>query len=61
MTQVDLGLTNVNGFDSADSAISVNDANQKLGASQPTPLKKNLVPRFDNKTRVIPSIMTRFT
>jgi hypothetical protein len=24
------------------------------------PLKKNLVPRFDNKTRAIPSIMTRF-
>jgi hypothetical protein len=26
MTQVDLGLTNVSRFDSADSAISVNDA-----------------------------------
>jgi hypothetical protein len=34
MTQVDLGLTNVSGFDSADSAISVNDANKKPGASQ---------------------------
>jgi hypothetical protein len=27
MTQVDHGLTNVSRFDSADSAISVNDAN----------------------------------
>jgi hypothetical protein len=27
MTQVDLGLTNVRRFDSADSAISVNDTN----------------------------------
>jgi hypothetical protein len=27
MTQVDLGLTNVSQFDSADSAISINDAN----------------------------------
>jgi hypothetical protein len=27
MTQVDLGLTNVGRFDSADSAISANDAN----------------------------------
>jgi hypothetical protein len=27
MTQVDLGLTNVGRFDSADLAISVNDAN----------------------------------
>jgi hypothetical protein len=35
MTQVDLGLTNVSGFDSADSAISVNEANKKPGASQP--------------------------
>jgi hypothetical protein len=47
MTQVDLGLTNVSSFDSADPVISVNDANQKPGASHPTPLKKNLVPRFD--------------
>jgi hypothetical protein len=47
MTQVDLGLTSVGRFDSADSVISVNDANEKLGASQPTPLKKNLVPRFE--------------
>jgi hypothetical protein len=34
MTQVDLGLTNVGGFDSADPVISVNDGNQKPGASQ---------------------------
>jgi hypothetical protein len=34
MTQVDLGLTNVSGFDSADSVISVNDTNSKPGASQ---------------------------
>jgi hypothetical protein len=27
MTQVDLGLTNVSRFDSADSVISINDAN----------------------------------
>jgi hypothetical protein len=27
MTQVDLGLTNVGRFDSADSSISANDAN----------------------------------
>jgi hypothetical protein len=33
MTQVDLGLTNVSRFDSADSAISANDAHLKPGAS----------------------------
>jgi hypothetical protein len=37
MTQVGLGLTSVSRFDSADSAISGNNANQKHGASQPTP------------------------
>jgi hypothetical protein len=47
MTQVDLGLTSVGRFDSADPVISVNDVNYNLGASQPTPLKKNLVPRFE--------------
>jgi hypothetical protein len=47
MTQVDLGLTSVDRFDSADLVISVNDVNYKPGASQPTPLKKNLVPRFE--------------
>jgi hypothetical protein len=35
MTQVDLGLTNVSRFDSADLVISVNDANEKHGASHP--------------------------
>jgi hypothetical protein len=33
MTQVDLGLTSVGRFDSTDPVISVNDANQKPGAS----------------------------
>jgi hypothetical protein len=47
MTQVDLGLTAVGWFDSADSIISINNTNKKPGASQPTPLKKNLVPRFE--------------
>jgi hypothetical protein len=47
MTQVDLGLTSASRFDSADLVISVNDVNQKPGASQPTSLKKNLVPRFE--------------
>jgi hypothetical protein len=47
MTQVDLRLTAVGRLDSADSAISANDANKKPGASQPTPFKKNLVPRFE--------------
>jgi hypothetical protein len=40
MTQVDLGLTSVSRFDSADSAISGNNANKKPGASQPTPLRR---------------------
>jgi hypothetical protein len=31
MTQFDLGLTSVGRFDSADSVISVNDANENLG------------------------------
>jgi hypothetical protein len=47
MTQVDLGWTSVSRFDSADLVISGNNGNQKPGASQPTPLKKNLVLRFD--------------
>jgi hypothetical protein len=47
MTQVDLGLTSVGLFDMADSVISYKCANKKPGASQPTPLKKNLVPRFE--------------
>jgi hypothetical protein len=40
MTQIDLGLTNVSRFDSADSVISVNDANQKPGASHCFQTKK---------------------
>jgi hypothetical protein len=40
MTLVDLGLTSAGRFDSADSAISGNDVNQKPGASQPTPLNR---------------------
>jgi hypothetical protein len=47
MTQVDLGLTSVSRFDLAESVISDNNANKKPGASQPTPLKNNLVPIFD--------------
>jgi hypothetical protein len=31
MTQFDLGLTSVGRFDSADSVISINDANENLG------------------------------
>jgi hypothetical protein len=41
MTQVDLGLTRVGRFDSADPVISVNAVNQKPGASQPTPLTES--------------------
>jgi hypothetical protein len=37
MTQVDLGLTSVGRFDSADSVISVTDVNQKPGASHLCP------------------------
>jgi hypothetical protein len=33
MTQVDLGLTSVGRFDSADSVISVNDANKTWGVT----------------------------
>jgi hypothetical protein len=40
MTQVDLGLTAVGRFDSADSIISINNTNKKPGASQPTPLRR---------------------
>jgi hypothetical protein len=37
MTQVDLGLTSVGRFDSADSVISVTDVNQKPRASHLCP------------------------
>jgi hypothetical protein len=43
MTQVDQGLTKINGFDWATSA------NKKPGTSQPTPVRRNLIPRFDYK------------
>jgi hypothetical protein len=51
-TQVDHGLTNASRFDSADSVVSVNDTNYKPGASQPTPLKNYLVPRFESTNEV---------
>jgi hypothetical protein len=48
MTQVDLGLTSVGRFDSAETVISVNDVNQKPGASQfhvePLPLPRYTFP-----------------
>jgi hypothetical protein len=47
--QVDRRLTKVN---SVDRIIRVNYPGRKPGASQPTPLKQNLVPRFDNKIGV---------
>jgi hypothetical protein len=61
MAQVDLGLTSVSRFDSADSVLSSKDANPKTWGVTAYPLNKNLVPRFDNKIRAIPSIMTRVT
>jgi hypothetical protein len=41
MTQVDHVLTNVSGFDSADSVISTNTANLKPGHHSLPPLKKS--------------------
>jgi hypothetical protein len=42
MTQVDLGLTSVGRFDSADSVISVNDVNKKnLGRHSLPPLTES--------------------
>jgi hypothetical protein len=49
MTQVDLGLTNVSRFDSADSVVSVSDANEKPGASQPTPPPLRRISSRDSK------------
>jgi hypothetical protein len=46
MAQVDHCLTKVN---TVDRIIRVNKPGRKPRASQPTPLKKHLVPRFDNK------------
>jgi hypothetical protein len=43
MTQVDHDLTLVNKFDWQLRLI------KNLGTSQPTPLKRNLVPRFDSR------------
>jgi hypothetical protein len=37
MTQVDLGLTSVSRFDSANSVISGNDANENLGRHRKGP------------------------
>jgi hypothetical protein len=60
-TQVDSGWPLSAGLTRLIRPLALMTLNQKLGASQPTPLKKNLVLRFDNKTRAIPSIKTRFT
>jgi hypothetical protein len=48
MAQVGHRLTKINSF---DLIVTVNKPGWKPGASQPTPLKQNLVPRFDNKIR----------
>jgi hypothetical protein len=58
MARVDRRLTKVN---SVDLIIRVKEPDLKPGASQPTPLKQNLVPRFDNKIRVTLSNRTRVT
>jgi hypothetical protein len=49
MAQVNRRLTKVNTF---DWVTRVNLPGRKPGPSQPTPLKQNLVPRFDNKSRL---------
>jgi hypothetical protein len=48
MAQVDRRLTKVK---VVDRFIRVNKLGRKPGASQPTPLKQNLGPRFDNEIR----------
>jgi hypothetical protein len=58
MAQVDRRLTKVN---AVDLLIRVNSPAEKPGASQPTPLKQNLVPRFDNKIRALPSNRAKVT
>jgi hypothetical protein len=58
MAHVDHRLTQVN---SVDRIIRVNNPGRKPGASQLTPLKQNLVPRFDNKIRANQSNKTRVT
>jgi hypothetical protein len=58
MAQVDHRLTKVN---SVDRIIRVNKPGWKPGASQPTPLKQNLVSRFDNKIGAALSNKVRVT
>jgi hypothetical protein len=58
MAQVDRRLTKVK---VVDRFIRVNKLGRKPGASQPTPLKQNLGPRFDNKIGVTPSNEIRVT
>jgi hypothetical protein len=58
MAQVDHHLTKVN---SVDWIIRVTECGLKPGASQPTPLKQNLIPRFDNKIRETLSHKIRVT
>jgi hypothetical protein len=58
MAQIDRHLTKVN---SVDRIIRVNKSDWKPGASQPTPLKQNLVPRFNNKIRALPSNQAKVT
>jgi hypothetical protein len=58
MAQVDRRLTKVNVF---DRIIRVNEPGWKPGASQPTPLKQNLIPRFNNKIRANQTNKTRVT
>jgi hypothetical protein len=53
MTQVDLGLTNASRFDSVDSVISGNNANQKPGVSQLSP--RRLRARHGRRIR-LPSV-----
>jgi hypothetical protein len=58
MAQVDCRLTKVS---TVDRIIRVNQPSRKPGASQPTPLKQNLVPRFDNQIRTTLSNKIRVT
>jgi hypothetical protein len=58
MTQVDRRLTKVN---TVDRIIRVKKPGRKPGASQPTPLERNLVPRFDNNSGASLSSKIRVT
>jgi hypothetical protein len=51
-------MANVN---TVDRLIRANQPGRKPGASQPIPLKQNLVPRFDNKSRATLSNKIRVT